>query len=595
MNEHGRSFAYHLSASNGQAGLVTLEFARVRLLMLLFVFAVAFFALMARTVSLGFSGAPVLGRPKGQLVAEATLQNKSATEAVEAQSLSVALALNVEASRADIVDRNGELLATSLESTSLSANPRQIKDAKALARALARIIPSVSAAAFEEELSADKSFVWLHRQLTPQQKWEVNALGEPALQFHKTEERIYPHGGLAAHVLGRVAASGKGDMGLENFFNGRLADPGRVGVPLQTSLDVRVQYALADELAAAMRVQEAVGAAGLVMDIHTGEVIAMVSLPDFDPNVGVSDADSKRLFNRVTQGSYELGSVFKTFTVAAALDNNIVKLSGGYDATKPLRVGRFTIRDDHPKERYLSVPEIFIYSSNIGSALMATDLGAERQEKFLRSLGFMQRPSIELPGATSGFGPGQWGPVETMTISYGHGISASPLQMATAFSAMVNGGKLIPATLIKNSDTVAGQGVQADGRQVISPATSRAVRQLTRMAVMKGTGRSANAAGYRVGGKTGTAEKPGAGGYDSSRVMASFMSAFPMDDPRYVVLAVLDEPKGRDNQWGFRSAGWTAAPVVKNVVMRVAPLLGVQPKTEDEQIYRQVALLLEDE
>ena len=335
-----------------------------------------------------------------------------------------------------------------------------------------------------------------------------------------------------------------------------------------------------------MSAYQAIGAAGLVMDVNTGEVIAMVSLPDFDPN-SVSGGAGKERFNRVTQGVYELGSTFKTFTFAAALDKGVATLNDGYDATKPLHVARFTIRDDHPKARYMSLPEIFAYSSNIGTAQMALDLGTERQQAFLSDLGLLQPATIELPEVGSPLYPQTWRKVSTMTISYGHGIAVSPLQLASGISAMVNGGRLNAATVIENPDA------WRTGKQVISQSTSRKIRQLLRLAVTKGTGGRSDAVGYRVGGKTGTAEKAVAGGYDTRALISSFVGVFPMDDPRYVVFALLDEPHGTKETFGFRSGGWVAAPVVKNVVLRTAPLLGVAPKREDDGLYQQVALMIE--
>ncbi|MBL4836174.1 MAG: penicillin-binding protein 2, partial [Kordiimonadaceae bacterium] len=488
--------------------------------------------------------------------------------------------------RAGVVDRNGEILATNLETSSLHADARAIKDPAAVAQQLAAILPGLSVAKVQAKLSTNKSFVWIKRKLTPRQKWAVNALGIPALQFEREEERIYPHGRLAAHVLGYADVDGNGLGGVEHYFNERLSDDALKHTPLKLSLDIRVQYALADELEAAMRAYQAIGAAGLVMSVNTGEVLALVSLPDFDPNNIRGVGDSQK-FNRVTKGVYELGSTFKTFTFAAALDDGIVRMKDGYDASKPLRVGRFTIHDDHAKNRYLTLPEIFTYSSNIGAAKMALDLGGDRQKEFLGQIGLLQPTSIELTEVGAPLVPSVWRKSSTVTISYGHGIAVSPITLASGIASMVNGGHLLPATLMHKDE-----GWNA-GVRVISSSTSRKIRQLLRMVVSKGTGGRADAIGYRVGGKTGTAEKPIAGGYSRKTLISSFVGVYPMDDPQYVVFALLDEPRGTRETSGFSGGGWVAAPVVKNVILRTAPLLGIAPSKENKELYQSVALMIE--
>ncbi len=540
-----------------------LEVARNRLMVAVLLFFAAFVVMMIRTVELGLS------TPE---------QTQVAARHIVVPPVTVA--------RADILDRNGEVLATNLQSASLYANPQDIKDAHEAAMKLVSVLPDLSLADVEEKLSSGRRFVWLKRKLSPREKWQVNALGIPAFQFQAEEERVYPHGRLAAHALGFVDVDGKGLGGVERYFDDRLADRTMTDQPIKLALDTRVQYALTDELEAAMSAHQALGAAGLVMDVATGEVVAMVSLPDFDPNSVRGSAGQER-FNRVTQGVYELGSTFKTFTFAAALDQGVASLEDGYDATKPLRIARFTISDDHPKSRYLTLPEIFAYSSNIGTAQMALDLGSDKQQVFLSEIGLLQPATIELPEVGSPLFPDTWRKVSTMTISYGHGIAVSPLQLASGISAMVNGGRLNAATLVDNPEA------WTNGKQVISAATSRKIRQLLRLAVTKGTGGRADAVGYRVGGKTGTAEKAVAGGYDTRALISSFVGIYPMDDPRYVVFALLDEPRGTKETFGFRAGGWVAAPVVKNVILRTAPLLGVAPKREDDGLYQNVAMMIE--
>ncbi len=539
--------------------------AKSRLAVFVVLFLLAFTVMVVRTAELGLSK-PMARQESGKTI----------------------VIPPVQMARADIVDRNGEVLATNLETSSLFANPSKIKNPKLVAAQLVSVLPELSLADIEEKLSSGRKFVWLKRKLTPAQKWQVNALGVAAFGFEREEERIYPHGRLAAHALGYVDVDGNGLGGIEHFFNDRLNNDARTGEPIKLSLDIRVQYALADELEQAMSAHRAKGAAGMVMDVNTGEVLAMVSLPDFDPNniTGVSD-DSR--FNRVTQGVYELGSTFKTFTFASAIEDKVVDFTDGYDATKPLRVGRFLIRDDHPKKRYLSVPEIFAYSSNIGTAQMALDVGTERQQQFLASLGMLQPASIEVTEVGAPLYPASWHKISTMTISYGHGIAVSPIQLASGIAATVNGGLLYPATLVKGSSEM------RQGRQVMSPTTSRKMRQLLRLAVKKGTGGRADAIGYRLGGKTGTAEKAKDGGYARRSLISSFVGVYPMDDPQFVVFALLDEPKGTKETFGYASGGWVAAPVVKNVVLRTAPLLGVAPQKENEGLYQRVALMIEDD
>ncbi|WCL55445.1 peptidoglycan D,D-transpeptidase FtsI family protein [Gimibacter soli] len=543
-----------------------LDMARGRLFAVMLLFLVGFMVMIGRTVELGM---------------RENARPRSFAGQVEVPPVKVG--------RADIRDRNGEIMATNLRTSSLFADATQIRDAAGAAHDLVKILPQLSLADVESKLASGKKFVWLHRKLTPRQKWQVNALGNPAFRFEEEEERVYPHGRLASHIMGYVDVDGRGLGGVEHFFEDRLADPDRQKDALKLSIDMRVQYALADELETARRVHSAIGAAGLVFDVKTGEVVALVSLPDYDPN-DIRGVSADQLFNRVTQGVYELGSTFKTFTFASALDQGVATLEDGYDATKPLVVGRFRIRDDHPKNRYLTVPEIFAFSSNIGTAQMALDVGTDGQRDFLEKLGMLRPSTVELTevGAPMYPAPQQWKKISTMTISYGHGIAVSPLQLAVGTAAIVNGGRLIPATLVADSDGY------KNATQVISEKTSHTMNVLLRMVVKKGTAGRADAVGYRVGGKTGTAEKPANGRYNRKALISSFMGVFPMDDPNYVVFALLDEPKGTKETYGFASGGWTAAPVVRNVVLRTAPLLGVAPEGEDEGLYQQVAMKIND-
>jgi cell division protein FtsI (penicillin-binding protein 3) len=473
--------------------------------------------------------------------------------------------------RAEIVDRYGVLLATSLRTASLYANPQLVLDPEQAAEKLASVLPDVDKDDIERKLRTDRGFIWLRRHLTPRQQYAVNRLGIPALNFQHEERRIYPLGPLASHVLGFTDIDNRGIAGVERYFDKELRIR-RTGIEL--SLDVRVQHVLRHELGLAMQKHSAIGAAGLVMDVDSGEVIAMVSLPGFDPNQPGEIAEDLR-FNRTTLGVYEMGSTFKIFTTAMALDAGTVKLSGGYDATDPIRIARFVIRDYHAKKRWLSVPEIFMYSSNIGSVKMALDVGVEGHRSFLRHLGLLKPVSIELSEIGAPLAPNRWRDINTMTISFGHGLAVSPLHLVSGVSAIVNGGVYRSPTLIKRKP-----GETVRGTRVVSEETSMKMRRLMRLVVEQGTGKKAAAEGYLVGGKTGTAEKVSGHGYKRKALISSFIAAFPMNRPRYVVLAMLDEAKGTKDTFGYATGGWVAAPVIGEVVRRIAPVLGVDPVDE---------------
>ncbi len=480
----------------------------------------------------------------------------------------------LETIRADIVDRNGVVLATTLPTASLYANPRQVLDPEAVAARLSAALPELPGAELAAKLAAERSFVWLKRKLSPRQQHEVNRLGIPGLYFQHEPDRVYPHGALTAHVIGFAGMDNRGLSGIEQAFEERLRGATR---PLALSLDLRVQHVLTEELAAAMATFRAIGAAGLVLDAESGEVVAMASLPSFDP-ARPGEADDDARFNRASLGVYEMGSVFKIFTTAMALDQGAVGLQDGYDVSQPIRVASYTIRDFKPKNRWLSVPEIFIYSSNIGSVHMAMDSGTPSQKAFLGKLGLTRAAQIEVPEVGQPMVPSPWREINTMTISYGHGLAVSPLQMVSAVAAVVNGGQLVPATLLKR-----GGGERVVVRRVLSARTSRDMRWLMRLAVQNGTGRLADAPGYLVGGKTGTADKLRGRRYARSARIASFIGAFPMDRPRYVIFAMIDEPKGIESTHGYATGGWVAAPVVRRVIERMGPLLGIQPKALDEE------------
>jgi cell division protein FtsI (penicillin-binding protein 3) len=475
----------------------------------------------------------------------------------------------LETGRAEILDRNGQVLATTLPTSSLYANPRHITNPAEAAARLATALPSEPKAKLLAKLSADRSFVWMKRGLTPRETAAVNRLGIPGLYFQREERRFYPHGALTSHIVGFTNIDNKGLAGMEQAFNSQLRGSNQ---PLRLSIDLRIQHILSEELLAGMQAFNGIGAAGLVMDSRSGEILAMVSLPSYDPNNPAAAPDAGR-FNRATLGVYEMGSIFKIFTTAMALDSGVVTLEDGYDVSKPIRVARFTITDFHPYHGWLSIPEIFKESSNIGTVHMAVDSGTELQKRYLAGLGLLSAPRLELPEVGQPMIPAKWREINTMTISYGHGIAVTPVQAARAVAGVVNGGVLPEASLLKRPE-----GEPLGGTRIIGERTSDQMRWLMRLVVEQGTGGNAEAEGYLVGGKTGTADKlrPG-GGYARDKRIASFAGAFPMNDPRYVVLAMVDEPKGTKASYGYATGGWVAAPVVGKTVQRMAPLLGIEP------------------
>jgi cell division protein FtsI (penicillin-binding protein 3) len=477
--------------------------------------------------------------------------------------------------RGDIVDRNGVVLATTLSTESLFADPRDLSDPRDTARKLARTFPDLDEADLAKKLAGDGSFVWIKRNLTPREQRAANNLGIPGLYFQPEQKRVYPFGSLFSHVLGFVGVDHKGLAGIERYFDERLHDTEANKEPLQVSLDMRIQNIVHEELKEGMQNFGAIGATGIVLDLHSGEVLALSNLPDFDPHQAGNATESAR-FNRATLGTYEMGSTFKTFTIATALDDGVANLNDSFDATHPIQYSRFTIHDAEPKNRWLTVPEIYCYSSNIGTVRIAMDIGAERQQEFLRKIGLMEPLKIELPAPELGQphypDADDWHEINTMTIAYGHGMSVTPLHLMRAFSSIVNGGTLEPMTLVKD-----GNAEKPLGPRVVSEKTARQMRRLMRMVVEFGTARKAEVAGYRVGGKTGTAEKSLGGGYSHSAKLALFVSAFPIDNPRYAILVMIDEPKGNKQTFGFATGGWIAAPVVSNIIARMAPMEGIRP------------------
>ncbi|MEX0956827.1 MAG: penicillin-binding protein 2 [Rhizobiaceae bacterium] len=484
------------------------------------------------------------------------------------------------ASRPDIIDRNGELLATDIKTFSLFAEPRRIVDADEAIEKLLTVLPDLDYEQTYHRLRTDAGFVWLRRQLSPRQQTAIMGLGVPGIGFRSENRRFYPGGATASHVLGLVDIDNKGIAGIEKYIDSQgLADLRAIGLaerealkPFQLSIDIRVQHILRDELVRATNRFRTIASGGVVLDARTGEVVAMVSLPDYDPNNPV-DAHKIDRLNRMSGGVFEMGSTFKGFTMAMALDSGEVSLNDSFDARRPLTVGKHTIRDFHGKGRVLSVPEIFIFSSNIGTARMAETVPIEQHKAFFRRIGLLDRMSTELPEVATPTGPAEWKRINRITISFGHGVATTPLQTAVSTAALVNGGVLFDPTFLPRSQSDAVDHATA----VLDPKTSAAMRYLFRLNVEKGSGRRAEVPGYFVGGKTGTAEKVVNGRYSTDKRFNAFLSVFPADDPQYVVLVILDEPKPEQPGMGATS-GLNAAPTVSNIVRRSAPLLGVMPE-----------------
>ncbi len=521
--------------------------AHTRLMMLMFLFAAAVLLVIGRL---------------GMLAIQSSLADPQARAAAIA-------------ARGDIVDRNGAPLARTIDAWTIAVHPTKlIGDPTDIASKLAALMPEGGDQAhYYGLLTSGKSFIYLQRRASPALVEQVNAIGEPGIVFDRETQRLYPQSTMAAHALGFLSTDGHGMSGMERVLDERLTNPALNGQPVALSLDTRVQAALESELGRAMGTFQARAGGGIVLDVATGEVIAMVSLPTFNPN-RVGMAGSEELRNITTQSVFELGSTFKPITMATALDTGVVtSFARRFDATHPLQVGRFTIHDERgdPK-RWLNMAETLIYSSNIATARVADEVGEQRMKAMFKKLGFDTKPDIELREKGRPLWPTYWARTTTMTTAYGHGIAVTPLHLASAYAALVNGGIWRPATLLKVQP-----GHAAVGRRVISEQTSARMRQMLRLIVQRGTGRKGDAPGYRVGGKTGTAEAAVAGGYDRSRNVATFAAAFPMDAPRYVVLAMLDSPQGTKETGGWKTAAYNAAPVVGRTITRVGAMLGVVP------------------
>ncbi|MFT8611427.1 MAG: penicillin-binding protein 2 [Gluconobacter oxydans] len=504
--------------------------------------------------------------------------------------------------RATITDRTGQALALSLPVAQVYANPMELIDPADAADKLRKVLPQLDRDETIRRLSLKKQFVYLARDISPVQEIAINNLGIPGIYFEAGERRHYPLGRTAAQIMGSVDIDDHGIAGVERYFDKRLNSD---RTPLRLSLDVRVQTVAHDELQAAKDEFSAIGASAIVMDVRTGEILAMVSLPDYDAN-DFGHAPNDARFNRAVTGMYEPGSTFKLQTAAMGLQLGIVHLWDRF-STIPIKVGRFTIRDmktDHFAP-WLSLPGVLAYSSNPAAAHIALDVGATRQQDWLRNMGFFNRVPVELPEAGRPLVPASrnWGISTVMTVGFGHGVAEPPLAIVRGTAATVNGGILLKPTLVARDteddsksapDADAAQvrpvayrpGADSDeigaetpvGTRVLSEQTSALLRKLLRLDVTMGSGKSAEVPGYYVGGKTGTAEKIGAhGGYLKHVNVSAFTSVFPMNNPHYAVYVMLDSPQGTAATHGWTTAAWNAAPTVKKIISRVGPILNQFP------------------
>ncbi len=546
FNKHLRGGALKIEGERG----TVFDLARGRLVLVSAFFALLFMLVAARAVDLALVQEPG---------AHLRLSQNAAGENIR---------------RGDVYDREGTLLATTLQTASLYADPKLVKDPQGVAQRLSTILPGESYGALLKRLQTNARFVWLKRNLTPDEQFKVLELGEPGLEFQNEYKRIYPQGALTAHLLGYTSVDNRGLAGVERSFNDILS----LGQDLDLTLDIRLQHVLRRETLNAMLQFEAKAGAGLIMDVATGDVLAGVSLPDFEP-LAAGDATDFQRFNRLSLGVYELGSLFKIFSTAAVLDIHNLPMNSTFDVREPITIGRFTINDFHAEDRVLTLPEVFMYSSNIGAARMGEMVGTQALRDFYDDLGLLRKLDWDIAEAGTPLVPDPWGDVHTLTASYGHGLATTPLQMTAAVASIVNGGYLVKPKLVKlppESGVVYGEKNKT--LRIVSEKTSHRIRQLMRLVVTDGTGSKADVPGYRVGGKTGTAEKSSARGYDHDRLISSFVAVFPAEAPRYVVMVMVDEPKGNKKSYGYATAGWVAAPAVANVISAMGSILGIPVK-----------------
>ncbi len=487
----------------------------------------------------------------------------------------------ISTARPDIVDRNGQVLATDVRSPSLFAEPRRINDLDEATELLTAVLPDLDASELRDRLNTRKGFIWVKREITPKQQREIHRFGLPGVGFLSENKRVYPNSAEVSHLIGHVNIDNQGIAGIEKWLDGQglqalhmagLATD-RLQKPVELAVDLRVQHALSDELIAAATKFKVKAAAGLVVDVNTGEIVSMVSLPDYDPNSPKQANDPLRI-NRLTTGVFELASTFKALTLAMALDSGKYTLNSMLDARGSLRYGKFNIGDYHGQNRMLSLPEVFTYSSNIGTARLALGLGVEHHKWFLKKLGQLDRLRTELPESAEPLVPKRWGELNTVTIAFGHGLSVAPLQAVAGINALVNGGLLIPPTFMKRSP----EDARKLATQVVKPETSDKMRYLMRLNAERGTASKAEVKGYYVGGKTGTSEKVVGGRYSKNNLLTTFTAILPADKPRYQVLIMLDEPQGLPETHGYATSGWNAAPTAGKVIARIAPMLGIEPR-----------------
>jgi cell division protein FtsI (penicillin-binding protein 3) len=486
-------------------------------------------------------------------------------------------------SRPDIVDRNGDVLATDVKLPSLFAEPKRIIDVDEAVEMLTAVLPDLDAVETRERLSSKKGFAWLKREITPQQMAQLHRLGIPGIGFLKENKRVYPNGNTVSHLIGHVNIDNQGIAGMEKWLDSRgLSDLHMAGFavdrlqqPIELAVDLRVQHAIREELVGAREKFKAKAAAGLLLNVRTGEIVSMVSVPDYDPNNPKEANDPDRI-NRLTTGVYEMGSTFKALTVAMAMDAGRFNLASMWDARASLRYGSFSIDDFHAQRRILNTAEVFTYSSNIGTARMALSLGVDHHKSFLKRLGQLDRLTTELPESAAPIVPRRWAELNTVTISFGHGLSVAPLQSLAAVGALMNGGYWIPPTFLKRSEAEA----RKVATRVVKSETSEKMRYMMRLNAEKGTATRSEVKGYYVGGKTGTSEKVVNGRYSKSQLLTTFMAVFPSDKPQYLLLVMLDEPKGLPETHGYATAGWNAAPTSGRIITRIGSMLRIEPRLD---------------
>ncbi|TPM30742.1 penicillin-binding protein 2 [Mesorhizobium sp. B2-3-5] len=551
-------------ARTGEDGSIVVDGARkatggkgkARIVMTMAVFFGIFSTISGRLVYLGFQTPDLSGGPQSRITA----------------------------SRPDIVDRNGEVLATDIKTASLFAEPRRIVDADEAIEKLSTVLPEIDYEQTYHKLKSGAGFVWLQRQLTPKQQADILQLGIPGFGFRTEKRRFYPSGETSSYVVGLTNIDNQGISGMEKYIDEQgLSDLQASGLavakdlkPVKLSIDLRVQHVVRDEIAAGLERYRAVGAGAVVLNVKTGEVIAMASVPDFDPNNPYNAQEKDRL-NRMSAGLYEMGSTFKSFTSAMALDSGKATMASRFDASHPIRVGHQAIHDFHGKNRVLSLPEVFLYSSNIGSAREAELVGIEAHREFLHRLGILERMQTELPEVARPTEPKVWKQVSSFTIAFGHGVSTTPLQAAVGCAALMNGGYLIQPTFLVRSQ----QEAMAAAKKVVSEKTVEGMRYLYSLNAEKGSARNARVPGYRVGGKTGTAEKVINGRYSKDLNFNTFVAAFPMDDPQYLVFTIADAP--HPEKPGMTDvAAANAGVIAGNIIRRSAAMLGVKPDFSHE-------------